>query len=264
MYGPTLPISEEIHSSKYRGPGESFEQMCDRVSATLADNEEHRKNLKEILMDMRFLPAGRVQAAIGAPKEVTPYNCYVSSTIEDSMSGITTALAEAAETMRMGGGIGYDFSTLRPRGALIRSLDSRSSGPLPFMKVFDSMCGTISSAGHRRGAQMGVMRVDHPDIEEFIKAKTNKHNLLNFNISVGITDKFMNALRNGDKFALEFDGTVYKKVNPELLWDEIMRATYDWSEPGVLFIDTMNKKNNLWYCEEIAATNPCKTVHCKA
>jgi ribonucleoside-diphosphate reductase alpha chain len=153
-YGPTLTISEEIHAMKYRSHGETF------------------------------LPAGRVQSAMGAPRRVTPYNCFVSMTIEDSMDGIMEAARRAAETMRLGGGIGYDFSTLRPRGTLIKSLDSKSSGPVSFMGIFDAVCRTIASAGHRRGAQMGVLRVDHPDIEEFITAKNNSDTLTQFNISV--------------------------------------------------------------------------------
>jgi ribonucleoside-diphosphate reductase alpha chain len=206
---------------------------------------------------MRFLPAGRVQAAMGAPREVTPYNCFVSRTIEDSMDGIMTAAWEAAETMRLGGGIGYDFSTLRPRGDHIRSLDSRSSGPVSFMGIFDALCKTIASAGHRRGAQMGVLRVDHPDIEEFIKAKNNSTNLTQFNVSVGVTDKFMEAVKANESFDLVFKGRVYKTVKARALWDDILRSTWDWAEPGILFIDRINQKNNLWYCEDITATNPC-------
>jgi ribonucleoside-diphosphate reductase alpha chain len=167
------------------------------------------------------------------------------------------AARRAAETMRLGGGIGYDFSTLRPRGALIRSLDSKSSGPLSFMGIFDAVCRTISSAGHRRGAQMGVLRVDHPDIEEFVHSKNNTTDLLNFNISVGVTDKFMKAVKKGLDFDLVFEGQVYKTIDARALWDKILRSTWDWAEPGILFIDKMNKKNNLRYCETIAATNPC-------
>lgn len=184
-------------------------------------------------------------------------NCFVSGTIEDSFDSIMDKAKEAGTTMRLGGGIGYDFSTLRPKGALITTLDSRSSGPLSFMGVFDALCKTIASAGHRRGAQMGVLRVDHPDIEEFITTKNNFTELTNFNISVGITDKFMEAVKNDDTFELVFDGRVYKTVRATALWDKILRATWDWAEPGVLFIDRINKKNNLHYCETIAATNPC-------
>jgi ribonucleoside-diphosphate reductase alpha chain len=256
-YGPTLLVSQEIHGMKYRSKGESFKEAMARVANALKDDEEHFTHLKDILYNMRFLPAGRIQAAMGAPREVTPYNCFVSGTIPDSMKGIMKSAAEAAETMRLGGGIGYDFSTLRPRGDHIRSLDSRSSGPVSFMGIFDALCKTIASAGHRRGAQMGVLRVDHPDIEEFIKAKNNSTNLTQFNVSVGVTDKFMEAVIKDTNFDLVFDGEVYKTVKARNLWDDILRSTWDWAEPGILFIDRMNKKNNLWYTETIAATNPC-------
>lgn len=165
---------------------------------------------------------------------------------------------EAALTMKLGGGIGYDFSTIRPDGSRIRTLDSAASGPLSFMEVFDSVCATVASAGHRRGAQMAVLRVDHPDIEEYIHAKNNDNKLTNFNTSIGITDEFMLALdREDDSFDLTFDGRVYKTVSARKLWEAIMRSTWDWAEPGVLFIDRINKENNLWYTETIAATNPC-------
>lgn len=256
-YGPKISISEEIHAMKYRSKGETFKEAMSRVANALKDNDEHFDTLKNILYNQRFLPAGRVQSAMGAPRRVTPYNCFVSMTIEDSMEGIMTAAHNAAKTMQMGGGIGYDFSTLRPRGALIKSLDSRSSGPMSFMGIFDAVCKTIASAGHRRGAQMGVLRVDHPDIEEFISAKNNSTELTQFNISVGVTDAFMQAVKNDTDFDLVFEGQVYKTVSATALWDQILRCTWDWAEPGILFIDRINQKNNLWYCEAIAATNPC-------
>jgi ribonucleoside-diphosphate reductase alpha chain len=223
----------------------------------LSDNDEHRQALNNIFLDMRFMPAGRVQAAIGAPKRVTPWNCFVSGTISDDFNAIMEMAKEAGHTMRLGGGIGYDFSTLRPRGSLIKSLGSTSSGPISFMDIFDSVCGTISSAGHRRGAQMGVLRVDHPDIEEFVAAKRNSTKLTRFNISVGITDNFMLAVKEGKEFNLKFHNKIYKTVDAQSLWDQIMRSTWHWAEPGVLFIDRINEENNLWYCEDIAATNPC-------
>ncbi len=256
-YGPTLNISEEIHAMKYRSEGETFREAMTRVAEALKDDLSHFDNFRTILYNQRFLPAGRVQSAMGAPRKVTPYNCFVSTTIEDSMTGIMEAATQAARTMQLGGGIGYDFSTLRPYGSLIRSLDSRSSGPLSFMGIFDSICKTISSAGHRRGAQMGVMRVDHPDIEKFIRAKNNSTDLTQFNISVGVTDSFMAAVKSDSDFDLVFEGRVYKTVSARALWDDILRSTWDWAEPGILFIDRINKKNNLHYCETIAATNPC-------
>ena len=256
-YGPTLPISEQIHKEKYRSEGETFHEAMTRVAEALKDDEPHFNQFRNILYNQRFLPAGRVQSAMGAPRTVTPYNCFVSRTIDDSMEGIMDAAKEAARTMQLGGGIGYDFSTLRPHGALIKSLDSRSSGPLSFMAIFDSVCHTIASAGHRRGAQMGVLRVDHPDIEKFIRAKNNSTDLTGFNISVGVTDAFMEAVKTNGQFDLVFEDRVYSTVNARALWDDILRSTWDWAEPGILFIDRINRKNNLHYCEEIVATNPC-------
>lgn len=256
-WGPSISVSEDIHKMKYRADGESFPEAQARFAQTLADTKEHFRSLYDILLDMRFLGGGRTQAAIGSPRVVTAFNCFVSGTIEDSMDSIMKKAAESAQTMRLGGGIGYDFSTLRPRGDNIVSLDSRSSGPISFMAIFDAICHTISSAGHRRGAQMGVLRVDHPDIEEFIRAKQNEDKLKAFNISVGITDEFMEAVKNDTMFNLVFDGRVHKTVRATALWEEIMRSTWDWAEPGVLFVDRINEMNNLYYCEEIVATNPC-------
>tara|TARA_R110000803_G_scaffold149677_6_gene215126 strand:- start:964 stop:2685 length:1722 start_codon:yes stop_codon:yes gene_type:complete len=256
-YGPETTVSSDILLEKHRLPGEDFEEGCSRVANALKDSDDHFKSFRSMLLDMRFLPGGRVQSAMGAPRTVTPYNCFVSGTLPDSMSGIMEAAANAAQTMRLGGGIGYDFSTLRPRRDIIKSLDSYSSGPVSFMGIFDALCKTIASSGHRRGAQMGVLRVDHPDIEEFVRAKQNKDQLTTLNISVGITDKFMEALRTDDLFPLMFEGREYKRISAKALWEEIMRSTWNWAEPGVLFIDRINQMNNLWYCEDIAATNPC-------
>jgi ribonucleoside-diphosphate reductase alpha chain len=256
-YGPKTRFANEIHKMKFQSPGEDFYASIIRQAGALADDNEHFQKLKRIYREQRFLNAGRIQSAIGAPRQTTPYNCFVSGTIEDSMSGIMTAATEAAETLRLGGGIGYNFGTLRPRGARIKSLDSQSSGPLSFMSVFDALCKTISSAGHRRGAQMGVLPVDHPDIEEFITSKNNHTELTQFNISVGVTDKFMKAVKEDGNFDLVWKGEVYKTIKAKYLWDLILRSTWDWADPGVLFMDTINKKNNLHYCETIAATNPC-------
>ena len=263
MTGPQTRFADEIHAEKYRGEGETFREAMQRVAKALADDhiDGHYMQFWEILLDQRFLPAGRVQAAMGSTKTITPYNCYVSGTIEDSfVSGhgcIMDRATEAATTMRMGGGIGYDFSTLRPRGASIKKPGSRSTGPISFMDIFDAVCRCVASAGHRRGAQMGILRVDHPDIEEFIHAKQNRERLTGFNVSVAITDEFMFCLKERKPFPLRFNGEVYREVDPEALWETIMRSTWDWAEPGVLFIDTINRENNLSYCETIAATNPC-------
>ena len=256
-YGPSLPLSDEIDAQKYRQTGEDFYSKVVRIADSLKDSPEHFEEFKDALRHMRFLPAGRVQNAMGAARQTTAYNCFVSGIIEDSMDSIMERATAAAETMRRGGGIGYDFSKLRPRGELIKSLQSRSSGPVSFMGIFDAVCQTIASSGHRRGAQMGVLRVDHPDIEQFITAKHDSTTLTGFNISVGVTDEFMRCLENKTPFQLKFDGKVYSEVDPVALWDMIMRSTWDWAEPGVLFIDQINNMNNLWYCEDISATNPC-------
>ena len=256
--GPTVSISQELDQMKYRQEGESFDDKVRRMAGALKDDEDHKLELQDIFGNMRFLPAGRVQSAIGSRRITTAYNCFVSGTIEDSMNSIMERAGEAAETMRRGGGIGYDFSTIRPRGDRIKSLDSQSSGPVSFMGIYDAVCQTIASSGHRRGAQMGVLRVDHPDIREFVQAKRNNDKLTGFNISVGITDKFMEALTSEDSsFDLVFDGIVHSTIDARELWDEIMESTWDWAEPGVLFIDRIQEMNNLWYCETIAATNPC-------
>lgn len=261
-HGPTSELSDYIHSTKYRGRGESFEESMNRIAGVLARDPVEYKPFRELILNQRFCPAGRIQGAIGSTeKATTPYNCYVSGTIEDSFTkgsgSIMSRAHEAAETMRMGGGIGYDFSTLRPRGALIKKLGSQSSGPVSFMQIFDAVCRCTSSSGHRRGAQMGVLRVDHPDIEEFVRAKQNRENLRGFNVSVAITDLFMKSMLSDRPFELVFGNQTFGEVDPRVLWDMIMRSTWDWAEPGVLFIDQINRMNNLWYCEKIAATNPC-------
>ena len=256
--GPSTPLSQEIDEMKYRQEGEDFHDKVLRIATALKDSDEHFEAILPILGEMRFLPAGRIQSAIGASKICTAYNCFVSGTVEDSMNSIMEKASEAAETMRRGGGIGYDFSRVRPRGDVIHTLNSQSSGPIPFMGIYDAVCQTIASSGHRRGAQMGVLRVDHPDIREFIRAKRNSDKLAGFNVSVGVTDDFMQALdAEDDSFDLIFEGNKYDTISARELWDEIMLSTWDWAEPGVLFIDRINEMNNLWYCEEIAATNPC-------
>ena len=255
--GPKTKLAIELDAQKYNQKGESFRDKVHRISQALSDTEEHRLALKDILGNQRFLPAGRIQNAVGATRSTTAFNCFVSGTIEDSFDDIFDKVKEAGQTMRMGGGIGYDFSRLRPKGDRIKSLDSTSSGPISFMGVFNEACKTIVSAGHRRGAMMGVMRVDHPDIEEFILAKQNDNALTNFNVSVGVTDDFMLAVEEDGDFDLVFEGEVYETIKARVLWDKIMRSTWDYAEPGVLFLDTMNRKNNLWYCETLEATNPC-------
>ena len=256
-FGMETQLAEEIDTQKYRQEGEDFYTKCVRIADALKDNQLHFEYFKDMLLNQRFLPAGRVQNAMGASRQTTAFNCFVSGKIDDSMESIMHRATEAAETMRKGGGIGYDFSNLRPRGDRIKSLDSKSSGVVSFMGIFDSICQTIASSGHRRGAQMGVLRVDHPDIEQFITAKNNSTHLTGFNVSIGCTDEFMRALETNTPFPLKFEGKVYKEVDPVALWDMIMRSTWDWAEPGILFLDHINNYNNLWYCETIEATNPC-------
>jgi ribonucleoside-diphosphate reductase alpha chain len=256
-YGPQVQACDDLHAQKYRLPNEAFNEACVRQAASMSDDDAHRRVFKDILLNQRYMPAGRVQAAMGSPKNVTAYNCFVSGVIEDSMDSIMDKAKEAAETMRRGGGIGFDFSRIRPRNDRIVSLDSSASGPVSFMAIFDSVCNTIVSAGHRRGAMMSVLRVDHPDIEEFIRAKKDASTLTNFNISVGVTDEFMSCVTTGKPFDLVFDGRVYQTIDASALWDEIMRNNWDWAEPGVLFLDRINDDNNLQYVETIEATNPC-------
>lgn len=259
--GPQTEFSDNLHGMKYRGPGEDYREAMNRLSFGLRDSDDHYHGLRKITLPMRFLFGGRIQSAIGALRQVTPYNCFVSGTIADSFvdgpNSIMAAAHEAAATMRMGGGIGYDFSTLRPRGDLIRRLQSHSSGPVSFMRIFNEVCLCTSSSGHRRGAQMAVFRVDHPDIEEFIRAKQNPTELTGFNLSIAVTDEFMEAVLSGRGFDLRWGGSVYRTIDAAALWEMIMRSTWDWGEPGIIFIDRVNYFNNLWYCEQIAATNPC-------
>lgn len=258
--GPKTKASDELHAMKYRDDGEDFRDAMNRIASTLTDNEEDYYRFRDTLLEQRFLPAGRIQSAVGSVREVTPFNCYVSGVIEDTYvdeGGIMDRAKEAAATMRMGGGIGYDFSSLRPRGDRINKLNSYSSGPVSFMHIFNAVCLATSSSGHRRGAQMGVMRVDHPDIVEFIHAKQNGTDLQGFNISIAVTDEFMEAVKKREKFDLRWGGKIYNTIDAASLWETIMRSTWDWAEPGVLFIDRINDMNNLYYCEEIFATNPC-------
>ena len=209
------------------------------------------------MADFAFLPAGRILAGAGAGRSVTLFNCFVMGRIEDDLSSIFENVKEAALTMQLGGGIGHDFSTLRPKGALVKSIGADASGPVSFMDVWDAMCRTIMSAGARRGAMMATLRCDHPDIEAFIDAKSEPNRLRNFNLSVLVTDAFIAAVRNDAPWNLVFDGKIYRTVEARALWDRIMRATYDYAEPGVVFIDRINAENNLAYCEQISCTNPC-------
>src|ERR1700754_2860003 len=218
---------------------------------------QHALEFAGALTGHRFLPAGRILAGAGTDRSVTLFNCFVMGTITDSMEGIFNAVKEAALTLQQGGGIGYDFSTLRPKGAAVKGVGADASGPVSFMDVWDAMCRTIMSAGSRRGEMMATLRVDHPDIEDFIDAKRTPGRLSNFNLSVLVSDAFMTAMKADGDWDLKFDGRVWRTVKARALWERIMRSTYDYAEPGVIFIDRINQQNNLGYCETIAATNPC-------
>ena len=263
-----VPIAEQIWDMKYRfkeadgtpldGTVEDTWRRIARALAVVEKDADHWENeFYGALEDFKFLPAGRITAGAGTARKVTLFNCFVMGTIPDSMGGIFDMLKEAALTMQQGGGIGYDFSTIRPKGALVTGVAADASGPLSFMDVWDSMCRTIMSAGSRRGAMMATMRCDHPDIEDFITAKSDAARLRMFNVSVLVTDPFMEAVKANGSWDLVFDGKVYQTVKARDLWNKIMRSTYDYAEPGVIFIDRINKANNLGYCETIAATNPC-------
>ncbi len=236
---------------------DSWRRVASALTQPEADPEAWAERFYEALVDFQFIPAGRILAGAGSRRDVTLFNCFVMGSVPDNMAGIFEHLKEAALTMQQGGGIGYDFSTLRPRGAPVRGVGADASGPLSFMDVWDAMCRTIMSAGYRRGAMMGTLRCDHPDIEAFIEAKAEPGRLRMFNLSILVTDAFMEALREDAPWELAFGGTTYKVVQARDLWDKIMRATYAYAEPGVIFIDRINRRNNLWYCEEIQATNPC-------
>ena len=242
----------------------SVEDTWGRVARALGEAEKTKKGqsfwetrFADAMADFRFLPAGRILAGAGTDRAVTLFNCFVMGAIEDDMSAIFQHLREAALTMQQGGGIGYDFSTLRPRGALVRGVGADASGPVSFMEVWDAMCRTIMSAGSRRGAMMATLRCDHPDIEEFLSAKQVPGRLTNFNLSILVTDAFMRAIADKASWDLRFDGKTVRTVDAADLWDRIMQATYDFAEPGVIFIDRINQRNNLAYCESINATNPC-------
>ncbi len=264
----SAPIAQQIWDMKYRlkeadGTAidatveDSWRRIARALSAGEKDPELWEGKFYDALEDFKFLPAGRIAAGAGTGRAVTLFNCFVMGTIPDNMGGIFDMLREAALTMQQGGGIGYDFSTIRPKGADVKGVAADASGPLSFMDVWDAMCRTIMSAGSRRGAMMATMRCDHPDIENFITAKEDPARLRMFNMSVLVTDDFMEAVKADGSWDLKFDGKVYHTVEARDLWNKIMQGTYSYAEPGVIFIDRINQMNNLSYCEDIAATNPC-------
>jgi ribonucleoside-diphosphate reductase alpha chain len=261
------PVSQRIWDMKYRFRDATGAADADldatwwRIAHALAvperDPELWAGRFHEALQDFKFLPAGRVIAGAGTGRSVTLFNCFVMGAIADDMSGIFENLREAALTMQQGGGIGHDFSTLRPQGAPVKGVGADASGPLSFMDVWDAMCRTIMSAGSRRGAMMATLRCDHPDIEAFVDAKRDPKRLRMFNLSVLVTDAFMKAVKEDADWDLVFGGQVFRTVRAKVLWERIMRATYDVAEPGVIFIDRVNRRNNLYYCEGINCSNPC-------
>lgn len=286
-------ISHHIWATKYRytgsdGPECTIEDTWRRVASALSavesqDQSLWRERFFDLLKDFKFLPGGRILAGAGTTRNVTLFNCFVMGTVEDSMPGIFSALQEGAITMQQGGGIGYDFSTLRPRGMVAKGTGAIASGPVSFMEIWDAMCGAILSTGARRGAMMATLRCDHPDIEEFVTAKRQPGRLRRFNLSVLVTDALMTAVRADDDWPLLFPMTesdaqgdtilrewsgqadpvpcrVIRRIRARALWDLILRSTYDFAEPGVLFIDRINQLDNLWYRERISATNPCGEI----
>ncbi len=287
----TAGISRHIWDSKYRFRDaetiydQTIEDTWRRIAHALASVEREpgawEPRFYVALEGFKFLPGGRIQAGAGTGRRVTLFNCFVMGLIEDSMDGIFDGLKEGALTMQQGGGVGYDFSTLRPRGSAARSVGATASGPVSFMTIWDAMCATLLSVGSRRGAMMATLRCDHPDIEDFISAKHERGRLRHFNLSVLVSDAFMDAVRRDGDWALvfpagardttrgelierEWSGSdrpvpcrVYRRVRARLLWERLMRATYEYAEPGVLFIDRINQENNLYYRERISATNPC-------
>jgi ribonucleoside-diphosphate reductase alpha chain len=262
------PISRQIWDMKYRlknAEGQPVDKVVGdtwrRVAASLAEAESDPQAWEQpffdAMDDFKFLPAGRILSGAGSKRRVTLFNCFVMGDVPDDMAGIFEHLKEAALTMQQGGGIGYDFSTLRPKGAQVKGVGADASGPLSFMDVWDSMCRTIMSAGSRRGAMMATLRCDHPDVEAFVEAKQEPGRLRMFNLSVLVMDPFMQAVKDDSPWDLVFDGMVYRTISARELWDKIMQATYAYAEPGVIFVDRINKRNNLHYCETIHATNPC-------
>ncbi|GAB4348061.1 MAG: hypothetical protein Kow006_08390 [Gammaproteobacteria bacterium] len=290
----TNELSRNIWESKYRyceGPTVVDQTICDtwrRVAKAIAAAEgqhstEWEEKFYRLLEDFRFLPGGRILAGAGTERRVTLFNCFVMGIIQDSLDSIFEGLREGALTMQQGGGVGYDFSTLRPRGSPAFHVGTQSSGPVSFMGIWDVMCDTLLSTGSRRGAMMATLRCDHPDIEEFVEAKRDPRALRNFNLSVLVSDDFMEAVKQDSEWPLVFpvldqnDSSadlerqwpghesmvrcrIYRRIRARDLWERIMRAAYDVAEPGVLFIDRINAENNLHYREYITATNPCGEI----
>ncbi|VVC76725.1 Vitamin B12-dependent ribonucleoside-diphosphate reductase [Aquicella siphonis] len=289
------PISMIVWENKYRYQcggkivDQSVEDTWRRVARAMAgverkpERREWQRQFYRILENFHFLPGGRILAGAGTRHKVTLFNCFVMNIASDSLTGIFDALEEGALTLQQGGGVGYDFSVLRPFGDTVKKTGIQASGPVSFMRIWDAMCGVLLSTGTRRGAMMGVLRCDHPDIEAFITAKEDPRELRHFNVSVMVSDDFMAAVKNDAEwqlvFPVETEGEagrvvfrqwgsapgpvpcrIYRTLRARDLWEKIIRSAYEYAEPGVLFSDTINRMNNLWYCERIAATNPCGEI----
>ena len=269
------PIAEIIWDTKYRYRQDqkiidvTIDDTWRRVAKAIAKAEKRSERAEweqafyHILENYQFLPGGRILAGSGTKHHVTLFNCFVMNIAKDSIPGIFNAIKEGALTLQQGGGVGYDFSILRPAGTLARKTGMPASGPVSFMKIWDTMCAVLLSTGARRGAMMGVLRCDHPDIEAFIEAKADAKELRHFNVSVLVTDAFMQAVKEHADWPLIFPSgskQIYRHVNAHELWEKIIRSAYHYAEPGVLLGDTINRQNNLWYRENIAATNPCGEI----
>lgn len=261
---PIAPMAQAdfldlLHGQKYRDPGQSFQEFSRTLATNMATNPTHEGLLYKAILGRRIVPAGRIQAAMGSDRQSSPFNCAVAGTIPDSMEGIMDIAKEAALTLRLGCGIGYDFSTIRPKGHRISTLKSQASGPVSFMGIFAAMCKTIHMS-HRRGAQMAMLNVHHPDILDFVEAKNTDTSLSTFNISVAVTHQFMDAVLDNSEYELRFPvdkGPVICKLNARDVWTQIIRNAWEQNEPGIIYIDEINDDNNLYYCEDIRATNPC-------
>ena len=262
--GPQTEFARFLHSQKYQHDGESFEESKNRIAATLCPNPAHYRHFRDLLLDQRVLVGGRIASNLGRGVQCTALNCFHLPSVQDSFTegpdNIMSICTDAAITLRSGGGIGTNWSNLRPRGDLITKLGARASGPVAFLPIIDGVCKATASAGHRRGAQLVSLRIDHPDIEEFIHCKTDQYSLTSMNISVLVTNEFFSALQADTTFPLRFNGKVYKEVRATALWESIMRNAWDHAEPGVIFIDEMNNQNPLQYAEEILGTNVCGEI----
>ena len=262
-----MELSRHIWETRYRADGEAdIRASWRRVAQAIAQAESSERDqwtarFAALLDDFRFLPGGRILAGAGSDHRVTLFNCFVMGTIEDDLEHIFEALKEGALTLQQGGGVGYDFSPLRPAGTVAQSTGSIASGPVSFMPIWDAMCATMLSTGARRGAMMATLRCDHPDIEIFVEAKRDPAALRHFNLSVLVSDALMAAVANDGDWPLVFPGlAVTRTLKARDLWQRILRAAYDTAEPGVLFVDTINRENTLADIETLSATNPCGEI----